>query len=273
MTPELILATNKRAFFGTGHHLPGVMTVPPRSTILSPAEPPANRRGDGSPVFARCGFSVIELLIVIAVLTMASAFVLPSLRGSLDRSRLRAAAVDVQGAWGKARTLAIREGESLSFRCRRGGRQWQIERDRSSVAAGSGQDAAAMPGSFPDSGESSDWEDQNDSGEEHLVRTGQLPEGVTFGRFVIDSLRVAGDAGQDEFVLQATGADSQNASLRSWSRPLTFSADGRSRNAQLELSGADDLTVHVNIRGLTSRVSFTAPFRRLPAERQPEANR
>ena len=48
------------------------MTVPHSSLILSPAKRQANRTCHGSPLLARRGFSLIELLIVMAILTVVS---------------------------------------------------------------------------------------------------------------------------------------------------------------------------------------------------------
>ena len=122
------------------------MIVPPCNRILSRAKRQANRTIHGSPFFARRGFSMIELLIVVAILTMVTAFVLPALRGPLNRGRLRSVAVDVQSAWGKARSFAIREGRSMTFRCRLGGHHWKIERHGTTVEVNSHSNARTQSG-------------------------------------------------------------------------------------------------------------------------------
>jgi prepilin-type N-terminal cleavage/methylation domain-containing protein len=239
------------------------MIVPPCSRILSHAELQANRRNHGSPFFARHGFSVIELLIVVAILTLVSAFVLPAMRGPLDRSRLRSGAVDVQSAWGKARSFAIREGVSMAFRCRYGGRHWKIERDRGKIQPTSGLDFQ-QPSGFPvDDDQGHDQQEADSRQKGNLVREGWLPEGVTFADLTLDNTSTQR---QDEFENRGSDEQPRNSAPEMWSKPLKFSPDGRSQDARLSIAGADDFMVHVKIRGLTSGVSFTAPFQRKQAE-------
>ena len=239
------------------------MIVPPCSRILSHAELQANRTSHGSPFFARSGFSVIELLIVVAILTLVSAFVVPALRGPLDRSRLRSGAVDVQSAWGKARSFAIREGMSMTFRCRRGGRHWKIERDRGKAETNSGPDPYQSPEFPDDNGQGNDQQETDSQRKGNLVREGWLPEGVTFSGLTVNQTSI-----QRPEELDSGSSDGQprNSAHVMWSRPLTFFPDGRSQDAQLRITGEDNFVVHVKIRGLTSGVSFTAPFQRKQAE-------
>jgi prepilin-type N-terminal cleavage/methylation domain-containing protein len=239
------------------------MIVRPSNRILSHAELQANRTSHGSPFFARHGFSVIELLIVLAILTLVSAFVVPALTGPLDRSRLRSGAVAVQSAWGKARSLAIREGMSMTFRCRQGGRHWKIERDRGRIQPTSGLDSHS-PTRFSaddDRGNGGQEADRRHPG--NLVREGWLPEGVTFAGLTLDS---PSTRREDEFGNRDRDQPPRNSAPERWSEPLKFSPDGHSQDALVSIAGANDFMVQVKIRGLTSNVSFSAPFHRKPAE-------
>jgi prepilin-type N-terminal cleavage/methylation domain-containing protein len=229
------------------------MTVPHSSRILSEAKRQANRTRHGSPFFARRGFSLLELLIVIAILTVVSAFVLPSLRGPLDRGKLRSAAVSVQGAWGKARSLAIREGMAMTFRCKLGGRYWKIERDDNQVAVSVGVgDAESSTGL---GAEEAQLQELSDLGEQTLVREGRLPDGVIFDELILrnSSLQPQGEFIEDQQLVAEVSSQ--------WSEQVKFQPAGRSQDARLRLAGADNFVVDVKIRGLTSNVCFTAPFR------------
>lgn len=62
------------------------------------------------------GFSLVELLIVVAVLAMAAAFSLPALRGSMSAFRLRASADTVAGELDAARVMAISRGAVYEVR-------------------------------------------------------------------------------------------------------------------------------------------------------------
>jgi general secretion pathway protein H len=65
----------------------------------------------------RGGFSLLELILVIAVLSMLAAVVIPSLPGALESARLRGCAGEVRATLTLARTLAVSEsrGRSVSF--------------------------------------------------------------------------------------------------------------------------------------------------------------
>ena len=81
--------------------------------------------GTGRP--RRRGYSLLELLIVLAVLVTITSLVVPALRGPLDRSRLRSAGREMQTQLAKARTLAIRSGKEHWLRYKIGGTEWRIE--------------------------------------------------------------------------------------------------------------------------------------------------
>lgn len=241
------------------------MVVPPVSRKLSLTEQQAIRARHGLPVPARRGFSIIELLIVVSILTVVTAFVIPAVKGPLERSRLRSAAVDVQNAWGKARSLAIREGMPMVFRCELGGQYWKIERVGHTVAVSSNTDAEETP-----SGLRVDSKQNDGLGSEHrpasrLVREGWLPQGVTF-----DELKLRGQTESASDQLGNSDKDlSQSMVFDSrWSDALEFRPEGRSHDAVLRVAGSDDSAVNVRIRGLTSSVTFTAPFQRTPPQQQ-----
>ena len=277
------------------------MNVPHGKTLRSD-ERQANRPDHGSLFCARLGFSIIELLIMLAVLTTVTALVLPALKGPLECSRLRCAAVDVQSAWSRARAVAIREGMSVNFQCQTGGRHWKIERVANGVRmadeyAPAGQALLPVSGETgrsvrPVFGQFSSADRLNSKagtdnetatelhsttdqvgGQKHshpragsLVCEGWLPDGVTFAEFGLGSTtcerRVSwNDENDDGRYLVSAGSE--------WSRPLKFRPDGRSSDAQVFIAGAGGFVVRVDIRGLTSGVTFTAPF--TPKIAQPDS--
>ncbi len=211
----------------------------------------------GSSFFASCGFSIIELLIVLAILTMVTAFVSPALQGPLNRSRLRSAAVDVQSAWGKARSFAIREGMPMNFRCKLSGRHWRIERDGDRVEGRSPSDTQIPSGLRAENDQGTGLKEFGSRQEGHLVREGWLPEGIKFSDFRLNDL-TRQRRGEDEPRMKPTEPE--------WSLTLKFRPDGRSNDARLRIAGANGFVIHLNIRGLTSGVTFTAPFRQEMAE-------
>ncbi|MEM7313999.1 MAG: prepilin-type N-terminal cleavage/methylation domain-containing protein, partial [Planctomycetota bacterium] len=60
---------------------------------------------------SRCGLTLLEMLLVLAIIVIVGALALPRLTGSVRRQELTNAAIEVRGALTKARNLAMREGE------------------------------------------------------------------------------------------------------------------------------------------------------------------
>jgi len=74
------------------------------------------------------GFTLIELMIVIAVIAILSVIAVPSFADALERNRIKGVAESVKAEFQYARTEAIKQscgdGTTLSFN---GGANWQID--------------------------------------------------------------------------------------------------------------------------------------------------
>lgn len=93
----------------------------------------------------RAGFTLVELLLVLALAVAIAAIAAPSVTGTLDRVRLDGAAEQVRRAWSDARLQAIRDGEPIAFQAQVGAGGFTLCRlaDAGLVgAAGSGVAAA-----------------------------------------------------------------------------------------------------------------------------------
>ncbi|HZR31501.1 MAG TPA: prepilin-type N-terminal cleavage/methylation domain-containing protein [Terriglobales bacterium] len=64
----------------------------------------------------RNGFSMLELVIVVAIMLAVSAAALPSFFNSIETYRMRTAAMDVEGLMQRARSLAIRDNKYYAVR-------------------------------------------------------------------------------------------------------------------------------------------------------------
>ncbi len=60
------------------------------------------------------GFSLLELLMVLAIAALVAAVTIPSLPGALDSARLRGSAGEVRAALNLARTLAVSDARNRS---------------------------------------------------------------------------------------------------------------------------------------------------------------
>jgi prepilin-type N-terminal cleavage/methylation domain-containing protein len=213
------------------------------------------------PAPKRSGFTLTEMLIVMAVLAAMAAFALPALNGPLDKSRLRASAKEIQAALGKTRAVAIREGIPCAFRYSPQGNRWQIVRTASSPFA----ETSAAPQQTTASGLSGGGELLDGAAGlsgvavSKVVRSGTLPDGISF----VDPTRFAArrdGARPDEASDGGLPFDTEY-SLNAWSQPVTFRPNGRTVDSELLIIGSRGFAITVSIRGLTSVVSYSAPFR------------
>jgi general secretion pathway protein H len=77
----------------------------------------------------RRAFSLLELLLVIAIMGMLAAVVLPSLPGALESARLRGSAGEVRATLTLARTLAVSESRSRAVAFDLGRGEYGIDGD------------------------------------------------------------------------------------------------------------------------------------------------
>lgn len=206
----------------------------------------------------RCGFTLIEMLIVLAVLAAMAAFTLPAMRGPLDKSRLRSAGQQIQAALSKARSLSIRAGIPVEFRYELHGQHWKIERTAASpIQRGMGNESATATGSGLTAKPELESVSVNaTSYASRVLREGMLTDGLLFDSAVSNT---ATDFAASTDSFDEPPPDSFSAS---WSTPITFRPNGRSQDAELIVRGARDFVVTVTVRGLTSAVRYSAPFRR-----------
>ncbi len=242
-----------------------------------------------APCHVRYGYSLLELLIAMAVLAVMAAMTLPSLQAPLDKSRLRAAAKQIQAALAKARSTAIREGRVVEFRFEPGGAQYTILRVESSfgqsmagasltVIEESDAAAATPSGLSVNSADSSDpnnsLRDLSDnasgdaSGDVRDATASEFPGRQTVLTNVLPAgTRFLSSAGSKELLndieqtsINAAGSSADNVT-RASSRPIIFLPTGRAQETVLRIQGSRDFAADIHLRGLTGAASWSAPFR------------
>lgn len=103
----------------------------------------------------RAAFTLVELLLVLALVVVLAAFVAPSLTGTLSRVRLDGAAEQVRTAWADARLEALRTGTPVAFQCRLGSGEYTVSLLENAAAALGGSTESADQGQLADD----DYED------------------------------------------------------------------------------------------------------------------
>jgi prepilin-type N-terminal cleavage/methylation domain-containing protein len=171
----------------------------------------------------RSGFTLLEVMLVMAILVILAAVALPSLEAMYGDTKLRGAADEVRGAWAEARARAIDSGNNYRF----------------AIKAGTGRYRVA-----PDSPDF--WDGTNESAEDGdtgQVLTGSLPKGITFGD---------GNPNQNKQALPETASG--------WRVLVTFLPDGTckipdgSDYAKITLTYDGSMLI-VSVRALTGIVT------------------
>jgi prepilin-type N-terminal cleavage/methylation domain-containing protein len=110
----------------------------------------------------RPGLTLIEVLLVIAVLIALAAVAYPTLSAMYGDVKVKAAADDVQGAWAEARSHAIEDGRAYRFAVQPGTGKFRVAPDADGFWDGSGGDAGGEGDSPP------------------FTQEGDLPNGIQF---------------------------------------------------------------------------------------------
>ncbi len=177
---------------------------------------------------ARSGYTVLELMLVMALIVVLGAFAYPELQGPLARQRLKSAAETIRGAWNNARSDAMMTGEIHLFRYEPDTGNYQVQRwINADTSSSSGPSAGSTTAS-----------------DEQLL----LPEDVTF---------VGGDQVdfRADYEAQAmSGADTGTAPS------VMFYPDGSTSTVELEIANQYGTRVRISMRGMTGVVTVTAPY-------------
>ncbi|MEN9554793.1 MAG: hypothetical protein RLZZ232_1079 [Planctomycetota bacterium] len=187
----------------------------------------------------RPGFSLLELLIVIAVLLSVAAMAVPPMMDRLQSGRVQDAAESVREVLANARRYAIDAGVDYHFRYELNGRAFvAIPAEPSPVLANSY------------SGDEEDTRIVVEAGElDETLFIKPMPEADTLS----ESLEV--EAFTD---LPNAGELAQ----KTWSAPILFRFDGTAEDRQFRVMDDGTRTAEITVRGLTgsARVSQVFPM-------------
>jgi len=206
---------------------------------------PAQRR--------RCAgsaFTLVEMLIVVAVLAAILTLSIPSFRKLAIKGELRNAARQVRVTLLETRLDAIESGGLTFFHYQPGGLLFEAGRGTGLAdgesASGTAQEAAGLDQSSADT-----------SASDEAPEPQSLPHGVWFP-----------DA--TEAATAPLGVEEEQVETDSWSKPLVFYPNGRTRNARIELA-TEAYRIEVVVRGLTGTVQISEVQRRAVEEGEPAA--
>ena len=177
----------------------------------------------------RRGFTLLEMMLVIAVIVMVSAIVYPSLKSSYGYYKLHGGIDSVRAAWAMARAHAIEEGRPYRFSVEPNGSHFRVAPDQADYWSGS-----------PPA------DDKQGKG---YVLEQALPGGV---RFTINGEPTANTPDD-----KSPGKEEKtNYSSIDWKTAVVFQSDGTAKedvHILFQVRGATPTKVH--LRGLTATVS------------------
>lgn len=177
----------------------------------------------------------MELLLVLAILVVAAAAVMPSFRGAMRNSSLRAAADTVRTELTKAHVLAMRTGRIQVFHYEQNGGKYKTEPWLASDEELDGPPPDGGPAAVTTSNEP--------------PKEPALPEGIVFG------------AGDSEYQARSQQIEEELSSVSGagamWSRPILFYPDGSTMDAFIVVANERGAAIRIDLRGLTAAVKVS----------------
>lgn len=204
---------------------------------------PRLRRGTFCAHSSSRGMTLVELLVVLALLVVIGSIVVPVFTGSFSSVRLRRAGDQVLSRWSQARAMAIERGETYQFTFTPESGTYQVgpwmplveQTPGSERSAATGSSAATSTATVSET--SSTAATENPAG--HNVT---LPDTIRF-----QSGQIA--------VEDALTAERQVASMQvqgdSVSTPILFFPDGTTSQASVVLANDRNQFIRLTLRGLT----------------------
>jgi prepilin-type N-terminal cleavage/methylation domain-containing protein len=181
----------------------------------------------------RAGYTLIELLLVLAIFVIAAAAVAPSLRGLARTTALKSSANDVRTALTRGHVLAMKTGRVYVFQYELGSGKYKLE------PWVGGDDALESP-------DANLTGSATNSAKDDIRHEKSLPEGT---KFVQGDAAIASRSQRVEQELTSSGSTGVT-----WSRPILFFSDGSASDAYLIIGNDHHAGIRVDLRGMTSAV-------------------
>ncbi|MAT73504.1 MAG: hypothetical protein CMJ58_28820 [Planctomycetaceae bacterium] len=234
------------------------------------ADAPLPSTGSGDA--RRAGITLIELVLVLALLSVLASLAAPVVENSFITMRLRRGGDRVLAAWAKARSRAIETGEIQQFTYELDGREYRITEwvdpllgegaTTTATAATAGLPAAGSASAMSPAGAGQSAAPAGTAAPE--AETDSLPEQIHFhaGQAVVSR---AGDGERQRAALSAEGGK--------WSMPVLFFPDGSTSDASLTLATDSNQYQRITLRGLTGVGRASLVLGRTELQRLEQAER
>ncbi|MCA9187040.1 MAG: prepilin-type N-terminal cleavage/methylation domain-containing protein [Pirellulaceae bacterium] len=197
----------------------------------------------------RSGYTLLEVMLVLAIIATVAAIAYPTLTNTLRTQRLVKGAEQVRAIWAKTRVRAMRDGQPYIFRYQQGTSTFEVQKwtmDDSAIApfgqTGSiNSNTITTPLGTNNTSSTTNLDDRNGRSDTNL------PEGVQFGSSAVQ-------ADQRSIYVTETAAMLGNQSMtgsQDWSTPIFFYPDGTTSTSQLVIVDEKQRAIVVTLRGMT----------------------
>ncbi len=199
------------------------------------------------------GLTLLELLLVIALLTILTSLAMPLLEESFESMRIRQGTDQVIAIWSRARTAAIESGQVHFFRYQAETGNYRVEpladETDSSDRTQWEKNRTEVPSSKSSAAPQLLMDAQFDENGSARIE-GTLPGSIVIrtGASLVEELADSAIGGEADVEERAHSLDGR--SEREWSSPIMFYPDGTSGDASL-LVESRQRKQRVTLRGLT----------------------
>lgn len=198
------------------------------------------------PLRTRSAYTLLELLLALAVISVLAGVTVPSALRMFADSKLSDAAEKVRNLVGQARLNAVNTGEQYQFRFEKDGRKCVLIPVEIPLVATEQATSTTLATAPPPN------------------VLGELPEGMRFELLAVDTGSATDAAGPPlaPELFQGLPKAQELVSLP-WSAPIVFSADGSANDANWLVVDQRKQSIRIDVRGLTGAATLGAmvPFR------------
>lgn len=183
----------------------------------------------------RRAFTLVEVLLTLALLVIVSGLAWTALQRPLARQRLRSAADAVRSEWCQARVDAMESGRTYTFR-------YMVHGDRYHLGPQGDSSSAESPASAQAS-----TSDEEDLGED--------PRPPPVDKTLLPGIRFLSPEGSGDLGAMGDYPETRAADGGEWSDPIYFYADGSTSDAHVLLAADRHSAIRLQLRGVTGSVT------------------